>query len=55
MVDRLRRNLLIGVPTALALRSFAAAAQDTVQAARLLYGKPAALQVTDAFKARKIL
>ncbi|TCC65750.1 bacillolysin [Kribbella pittospori] len=35
--------------------SFAAAAQDTVQAARLLYGKPAAQQVTDAFKARKIL
>ncbi|MFG1622771.1 M36 family metallopeptidase [Kribbella sp. NPDC049227] len=34
--------------------SFAAAAQDTVQAARLLYGKPAAQQVTDAFKARKI-
>ncbi|MEV5963592.1 M36 family metallopeptidase [Kribbella sp. NPDC051952] len=35
--------------------SFAAAAQDTVQAARLLYGKAAAQQVTDAFKARKIL
>ncbi|TCC51154.1 bacillolysin [Kribbella capetownensis] len=35
--------------------SFKAAAQDTVQAARLLYGKAAALQVTDAFKARKIL
>ena len=27
MVDRLRRNLLIGVPAALALRPFAAAAQ----------------------------
>ena len=27
MVDRLRRNLLIGVPVALALRPFAAAAQ----------------------------
>ena len=35
--------------------SFAAAAQDTVQAARLLYGKAAAQTVTDAFKARKIL
>jgi len=35
--------------------SFAAAAQDTVQAARLLYGKAAAKQVTDAFTARKIL
>lgn len=35
--------------------SFASAAQDTVQAARLLYGKAAAQQVTDAFKARKIL
>ncbi|MEV6270624.1 M36 family metallopeptidase [Kribbella sp. NPDC051936] len=35
--------------------SFAAAAQDTVQAARLLYGKAAAQAVTDAFKARKIL
>jgi Zn-dependent metalloprotease len=35
--------------------SFADAAQDTVQAARLLYGKAAAQTVTDAFKARKIL
>ncbi|MGW6277773.1 M4 family metallopeptidase [Kribbella sp. NPDC055071] len=35
--------------------SFAGAAQDTVQAARLLYGKAAAQTVTDAFKARKIL
>jgi hypothetical protein len=35
--------------------SFAAAAQDTVQAARLLYGKAAAQTVIDAFKARKIL
>jgi len=35
--------------------SFAAAAQDTVQAARLLYGNAAAQTVTDAFKARKIL
>ncbi|MEU4290987.1 M4 family metallopeptidase [Kribbella sp. NPDC026596] len=35
--------------------SFAAAAQDTVQAARLLYGKAAAQQVTNAFTARKIL
>ncbi|HZX08872.1 M4 family metallopeptidase [Kribbella sp.] len=35
--------------------SFASAAQDTVQAARLLYGKAAAQTVTDAFKARKIL
>ncbi|MGW6195104.1 M36 family metallopeptidase [Kribbella sp. NPDC055110] len=35
--------------------SFAAAAQDTVQAARLLYGKPAAAQVTKAFQDRKIL
>lgn len=35
--------------------SFAAAAQDTVQAARLLYGKAAAAQVTKAFQDRKIL
>ncbi|HWD83383.1 MAG TPA: M4 family metallopeptidase [Kribbella sp.] len=35
--------------------SFAGAAQDTVQAARLMYGKAAAQTVTDAFKARKIL
>ena len=35
--------------------SFAAAAQDTVQAARLLYGKPVAAQVTKAFQDRKIL
>jgi hypothetical protein len=35
--------------------SFADAARDTVQAARLLYGKAAAQTVTDAFKARKIL
>ncbi|MGW7682764.1 M4 family metallopeptidase [Kribbella sp. NPDC054772] len=35
--------------------SFAAAAQDTVQAARLLYGKAAATQVTKAFQDRKIL
>ena len=35
--------------------SFAAAAQDTVQAARLLYGKAAANQVTKAFQDRKIL
>ncbi|GAA0604653.1 bacillolysin [Kribbella sandramycini] len=35
--------------------SFADAARVTVQAARLLYGKPTAQQVTDAFKARKIL
>jgi hypothetical protein len=35
--------------------SFAAAAQDTVQAARLLYGKPAANQVLKAFQDRKIL
>ncbi|TWD83088.1 Zn-dependent metalloprotease [Kribbella amoyensis] len=35
--------------------SFADAARVTVQAARLLYGKPTADQVTQAFKARKIL
>jgi Zn-dependent metalloprotease len=35
--------------------SFAGAARDTVQSARLLYGKSAAKKVTDAFKARKIL
>lgn len=35
--------------------TFAAAAQDTVQAARLLYGKGAAAAVTQAFKDRKIL
>ncbi|MFF0345260.1 M4 family metallopeptidase [Kribbella sp. NPDC004875] len=35
--------------------SFAGAAQDTVQAARLLYGKAAAAQVTKAFQDRKIL
>ena len=35
--------------------SFADAARVTVQSARLLYGKPAADKVTDAFKARKIL
>jgi Zn-dependent metalloprotease len=35
--------------------SFADAARDTVQAARLLYGKPAANAVTKAFTDRKIL
>ncbi len=35
--------------------SFADAARVTVQSARLLYGKAAAEQVTNAFKARKIL
>jgi Zn-dependent metalloprotease len=35
--------------------SFADAARVTVQSARLLYGKAAADQVTQAFKARKIL
>lgn len=35
--------------------SFADAARVTVQSARLLYGKAAAAQVTEAFKARKIL
>jgi Zn-dependent metalloprotease len=35
--------------------TFAAAAKVTVQSARLLYGKAAADQVTQAFKARKIL
>ena len=34
---------------------FAAAARNVVQAARLLYGKPAAAQVTKAFQDRKIL
>jgi Zn-dependent metalloprotease len=35
--------------------SFADAARVTVQAARLLYGKPTAAKVTEAFQARKIL
>jgi Zn-dependent metalloprotease len=35
--------------------SFADAATDTVQAARLLYGGAAAAAVTKAFKDRKIL
>jgi Zn-dependent metalloprotease len=35
--------------------SFADAARVTVQAARLLYGKGAATQVTKAFQDRKIL
>src|SRR5204862_75465 len=45
----------VSVDTYAGDNSFAAAAQDTVQAARRLSGKAAAQTVTDAFKARKIL